>query len=226
MEVPPSQPGHADRRRAPRHATESQASSLGDVMDLSRVGARVGGRGRPPLRVGETVTLGLHAPEGMLRVPGRVVWIRRPRFRQWEMGLEFVDVDRRKQVAVERLAKYGCLTVPGDDSRDAGGTGSTRGETVHRFTPPGARVTASFREPDHYRMLQVQPDADDETIRLAFRTLAKRMHPDRNPSPDARRCFEALKQAYDALRDPRRRAAYDARRTADGDGEAAGRDAA
>ena len=92
----------AERRRAERHATESQESSLGEVLDLSRVGARVTGPGRPPLKVGETMTLGLVAPEGTLRVPARVAWIRKPRFRHWEMGLEFVDVELRKQVAVDR----------------------------------------------------------------------------------------------------------------------------
>lgn len=184
-------------------------------MDLSRVGARLAGRGRTPLKVGETVTLGLHAPEGTLKVPARVVWIRKPRFRHWEMGLEFVDVDRRKQVAVERLAKYGCLTVPGGERDEASRPAAACGGAATRVQPPRPRMTASFHEQDHYRLLQIQPDADEETIRLAFRTLAKRMHPDRNPAPDARLRFAALKQAYDVLRDPQRRATYDARRAED-----------
>ena len=202
------------RRRAPRHQTESQESSIGDVLDLSRVGARLGGQGRPPLKVGETLTLGLHAPEGTLRIPARVGWVRKPKFRHWEMGLEFVDVDRRKQVAAERLARYGCLTVPDEEREAEEAAEAATARPRSRAPRPNSgshppRIEAYFEQPDHYRMLQVQPDADEETIRLAFRTLAKRLHPDRNPSPDAQRKFEVLKQAYDVLRDPERRAAHD-----------------
>ena len=65
---------------------------------------------------------------------------------------------------------------------------------------------------DHYKVLQVDPTADSETIEAAYRALAKKHHPDRNPSPDATRKTQRLNRARDVLLDPRRRAAYDRER--------------
>lgn len=198
----------SNRRRATRYELDAQSSSLGTVKDLSRVGARVAGHGRPPLKVGETLTLCLRATDGaVLQLPSRVVWIRKPKFRQWEIGLEFVGIDRRKQASIEFLARFGTLAPPATPA-GSGTTGPASQEVS--ASSEAAPLQARFREPDHYRIMQVQPDADDETIRLAFRMLAKRLHPDRNPAPDAHRRFELLKQAYDILRDPERRRRYDA----------------
>jgi len=65
---------------------------------------------------------------------------------------------------------------------------------------------------DHYKVLQVDPAADADVIAAAYRALARRLHPDADAStPDDRRMSE-LNQAYEVLRDPTRRAAYDAQR--------------
>ncbi|MEO6001898.1 MAG: J domain-containing protein [Opitutus sp.] len=65
--------------------------------------------------------------------------------------------------------------------------------------------------PTHYEILQVPPDAPDETIRAAFKSLALVFHPDRNPnSTESHRQMQALNAAFKVLGDPRRRAAYDA----------------
>jgi curved DNA-binding protein CbpA len=61
--------------------------------------------------------------------------------------------------------------------------------------------------PDFYEVLQVHPRAEAEVIRAAYRTLARRYHPDHGG--DARRMI-ALNDAWDVLGDPARRAAYDA----------------
>lgn len=65
---------------------------------------------------------------------------------------------------------------------------------------------------DHYETLQVSPRADAEVIEAAYRVLARRLHPDRNPSPTATAAMAQLNAAWETLRDPVRRAAYDARR--------------
>ena len=203
----------SNRRRAPRFELDAQSSSLGTVKDLSRVGARVAGNGRPPLTIGETLTLCLRATDGaVLQLPSRVVWIRKPKFRQWEIGLEFVGIDRRKQTLIECLARFGTLAPPATPVASGSSGEGTRIISEHDPSAggQGPPLQARYRERDHYRILQVQPDADGETIRLAFRMLAKRLHPDRNPAPDAHRRFELLKQAYDILRDPERRQRYDA----------------
>ncbi|MFI5258094.1 MAG: J domain-containing protein [Candidatus Limnocylindrales bacterium] len=63
--------------------------------------------------------------------------------------------------------------------------------------------------PDLYEVLQVHPRAESEVIRAAYRTLARKYHPDHGG--DARRMIE-INDAWDVLGDPRRRAAYDAER--------------
>lgn len=61
---------------------------------------------------------------------------------------------------------------------------------------------------DHYRTLGVAPDASTREIRRAYRRLARRHHPDVNPTDDAGR-FVAIAGAYQVLSDPAARAGYD-----------------
>lgn len=62
---------------------------------------------------------------------------------------------------------------------------------------------------DPYDVLQVQPGAEEEVIRAAYRVLARKYHPDHGG--DARRMID-LNDAWDVLGDPVRRAAYDSAR--------------
>src|SRR5664280_1509992 len=62
---------------------------------------------------------------------------------------------------------------------------------------------------DPYEVLQVQPSAEAEVVRAAYRVLARKYHPDLGG--DATRMV-ALNDAWDVLGDPARRAAYDASR--------------
>lgn len=61
----------------------------------------------------------------------------------------------------------------------------------------------------YYAILGVAPDASQDEIRRAFRRQARRWHPDCNGSPDAAERMAKLNEAYDALGDPKKRAAYD-----------------
>lgn len=63
--------------------------------------------------------------------------------------------------------------------------------------------------PDPYKVLQVDPEAEDEVIEAAFRHLAKKYHPDLYPGPDAQSRMVAINQAREILRDPVKRAAVD-----------------
>ena len=63
---------------------------------------------------------------------------------------------------------------------------------------------------DYYETLGVARDADESQIKAAFRKLAKQYHPDRNPGDEtAEQHFKEVNEAYEALKDPQRRAAYD-----------------
>jgi molecular chaperone DnaJ len=63
---------------------------------------------------------------------------------------------------------------------------------------------------DFYATLGVARDASDDDIKKAYRRLAMQWHPDRNSgSKDAEEKFKSITEAYDVLRDPQKRAAYD-----------------
>src|SRR3954453_10793331 len=65
-------------------------------------------------------------------------------------------------------------------------------------------------EQDYYDLLGVNRGADDAAIKAAYRRLAKEHHPDRkNGCKESEAHFKAINQAYDVLKDPQKRAAYD-----------------
>ncbi len=64
-------------------------------------------------------------------------------------------------------------------------------------------------QPTYYEVLQVDPHASSEVIEAAYRSLAKKYHPDVNWQPDAASAMKRVNEAYQTLRDPGKRAAYD-----------------
>jgi molecular chaperone DnaJ len=66
-------------------------------------------------------------------------------------------------------------------------------------------------EADFYELLEVERTAEDGAIKSSYRRLAMRYHPDKNPGcTESEARFKAISQAYDCLKDPQKRAAYDA----------------
>jgi len=61
---------------------------------------------------------------------------------------------------------------------------------------------------DYYDVLQVSPNADEDTIQRVFRHLAKKCHPDL-PTGGNPELFRQLVKAHDILNDPEKRASYD-----------------
>jgi molecular chaperone DnaJ len=65
-------------------------------------------------------------------------------------------------------------------------------------------------EVDYYELLEVSRDADDATIKSQYRKLAMKYHPDKNGGcKENEDKFKAVSAAYDCLKDPQKRAAYD-----------------
>jgi curved DNA-binding protein len=62
---------------------------------------------------------------------------------------------------------------------------------------------------DYYEIMGISRDATQDDIKRAYRKLARRYHPDVSKEADAEQKFKELGEAYEVLKDPEKRAAYD-----------------
>jgi curved DNA-binding protein len=67
----------------------------------------------------------------------------------------------------------------------------------------------AMRFKDYYDILGVEAGAGEAEIKTAYRRLARKYHPDVSKEPGAEDKFKAVNEAYEALRDPQKRKAYD-----------------
>jgi len=61
---------------------------------------------------------------------------------------------------------------------------------------------------DYYQIMGIRRDASQDEIKRAYRKLARKYHPDVSKDPDAETRFKELGEAYEVLKDPEKRAAY------------------
>src|ERR671919_477619 len=62
---------------------------------------------------------------------------------------------------------------------------------------------------DYYAILGIKRDAPADDIKTAYRKLARKYHPDVSKEKDAEERFKEVSEAYETLKDPEKRAAYD-----------------
>ena len=80
-------------------------------------------------------------------------------------------------------------------------------------------MNRNWLQKDFYRLLEVDKDADQATIKKSYRRLAQKLHPDANPDDaTAGERFKEVSEAYSVLSDPARRKEYDQVRSLGGGG--------
>jgi hypothetical protein len=106
----------------------------------------------------------------------------------FRMGLEFLDMHART------------------DGHSSQGSGDSDYKSHN--------VASDFQDLDYYEIMQLSPNADHETVHRVYRLLAQRYHPD-NAETGNSELFVQLTEAFRVLSDPEKRAAYDARHSAE-----------
>jgi curved DNA-binding protein CbpA len=104
---------------------------------------------------------------------------------------------------------------PRQHAEDAWQDSSPTSARAHEERParpevdPEADLPGDRSSDNYYEVLGVAPTAGSEEIKKAFRKLALRYHPDKNPDAAARAVFETVTDAFNVLSDSDKRAAYD-----------------
>ncbi len=113
----PTLVNHDDRRAAGRLETESLSCDRGEILDLSKTGARL--RTRWPWKEGRIRTVTVVAHEYVVTVEARCVWAVKDGLFKHTIGLHFVNVPVEKQTRLEDVARMFASRELTDGYREA-----------------------------------------------------------------------------------------------------------
>lgn len=187
----------------PRHETDAIRCPLGEILDLSGTGMRVGVKGRCSIKVGQIVPIKLKTPHGSVAVAARSIWRRRTGLLgNYQIGFHFDGIKPNQAVALATIARFGFIASQGVQSAESDAPGNPSA----KVGSSPATVEANIVMAEYYECLGVPPNATPEDVKAAYRKLARQYHPDVAPGADNQKKFVELREAYDLLSDHLRRA--------------------
>jgi curved DNA-binding protein len=191
------------RRRAPRRKAANTSvirielkdgmgnarNITADLIDWSETGLSV--TLVAPIKPGAVIHVRGKLGDERLEISRRatILWCNEDPEGGYRMGLEFLDMQ-------------------------AGSTGDSKQYSNRQSDFKSHNVASDFQDLDYYEIMQLSPNADHETVHRVYRLLAQRYHPDNADSGNAD-LFLQLTEAFQTLSDPEKRAAYDARHSAE-----------
>ncbi len=204
-------------REHERVGSQGISCHLGQVLDISGGGMRVRTEATPGVAKGDQCNFGVRSSRHQVSVRGQIVWTRRVGWKQFEIGVRWLDASPVHVQLLLQLARYGFVNIEetkGDavppssaggtsNSSKSSGAASTAGTSERAAPTPGVTVE------DLYAVLAVSRTSKHDEIQAAFRLLARQLHPDVNKDPGAAEQFTQVNKAYSVLRDAETRRRYD-----------------
>jgi hypothetical protein len=136
--------------------------------------------------------------------PGAIIQVR------GRLGDERVEISRRATILWCTEDPNGGFRMGVEFLDMQARSGDSRPHSNQQSDFKTHNVSSDFQDLDYYEVMQLSPNADHETVHRVYRLLAQRYHPDNTDSGNAE-LFVQLTEAFQALSDPEKRAAYDAR---------------
>lgn len=196
MRVPSDHNAPDPRRGMTRHQTDAVRSDLGEILDMSGTGIRMGFKGRTPIKVGQTISIKLKTPHGSMVLAARAMWRRRTGLLGGcIIGFNFDGIKPSQSVALATIARFGFIAAQGLHSTE---------DSSHKIGQPSS-VEASIVMNKYFECLGLANGATPEDVKVAYRKLARQYHPDVAPGDENKARFLQLREAYDLLNDHLRR---------------------
>ncbi len=85
---------------------EMMECDLGEVADISASGMRVKTKGKPPVKVGDRMKLGIRAAGTQSVVMAEVIWLKKQGWFRHELGLRFVDVGISTRILLDQAVSF------------------------------------------------------------------------------------------------------------------------